>query len=77
MTKPIRWDRRTLAAKAWFVAGRTLDFRCPRCGATGVTMADQCTAALAERCPGFEALEKAHGEFEENYHVIIDGGTNG
>ena len=77
MSKSIRWDRKTLAAKAWFVAGRTLDFKCPRCSATGITMADQCRADLAERCAGFEALEKAHEEFAENYHALIDGVPNG
>jgi ribosomal protein L40E len=73
--KPVYWSRQALFARAWFVAGRTLDFTCRRCGATGVTMADKCNSDLAERCPGFEAQEKAHQDFEENYQTIIDGGV--
>lgn len=32
---------------------------CGRCGATMHTYADRCSADLAERCPGFEAVEAA------------------
>jgi hypothetical protein len=32
---------------------------CPRCHATLLNFADICTADLAERCPGFEAIENA------------------
>lgn len=60
-------------ARAWFTAGRTFDFKCPRCNATNITMADQCSAPLTDRCPGFEAMEKAHQEFEDNYRAIING----
>jgi hypothetical protein len=73
--KPVNWDHKTLHARAWFVAGRALDFSCARCGATGVTMADRCTASLPSQCPGFEVQEKAHQEFEENYQTIVDGGV--
>ena len=38
------------------LAGRVI---CNRCGATLETYADQCNADLAERCPGFEAIERA------------------
>lgn len=32
---------------------------CDHCGATLATYADQCSAYLADRCPGFEAIEAA------------------
>lgn len=38
------------------LAGKTI---CERCGATLESFADQCTADLSERCPGFEAIERA------------------
>lgn len=30
---------------------------CPRCGATFGTYGDKCSADLAERCPGFNAID--------------------
>ncbi len=36
------------------LAGRII---CARCGATYATYGDKCTADLAERCPGFEAVD--------------------
>lgn len=32
---------------------------CDRCGCTLATYDEQCEAYLAERCPGFEAIEAA------------------
>ncbi|MCP3735644.1 hypothetical protein M9979_12245 [Sphingomonas sp. RP10(2022)] len=32
---------------------------CERCGATMVTYADVCSAALDDPCPGFQAIENA------------------
>ena len=40
---------------------KTLDFDteiCTRCHATLETYSDVCTAGLAERCPGFEWIER-------------------
>jgi ribosomal protein L40E len=71
--RPIKWTRNMLERRAWFTAGRVFNFVCHRCGATSITMADQCSADLADRCPGFEATEAAHQEFEANYHAIING----
>lgn len=36
------------------LAGRII---CARCGATYRTYGDKCSADLAERCPGFEAVD--------------------
>jgi hypothetical protein len=71
MSKPIKWTEDILKARAWFAAGRAFDFKCPKCGATSITMADVCSADLADPCPGFMAIENAHHEFEDNYHKII------
>jgi hypothetical protein len=71
MSKPIKWTEDILKARAWFAAGRTFDFKCEKCGATSLTMADDCAAPLADICPGFTALENAHREFEDNYHKLI------
>jgi len=38
---------------------------CKRCSATLGTFADDCTADLAEPCPGFLAIERAKKEFRE------------
>jgi hypothetical protein len=35
---------------------------CERCGATVATYGDKCSAALDDRCPGFEAIERARAE---------------
>jgi hypothetical protein len=71
MTKPIKWTRDNLRARAWFTEGRIFSFHCPRCGAVGRKIADSCSADLDARCPGFEAIEAAHRDFEESYHEMI------
>lgn len=57
--------------RSWFAAGRLLDFKCPRCGASYVNMADDCIAALDDPCPGFQAMEKAYKEYENNRSAIV------
>jgi hypothetical protein len=47
---------RIARVKAALGDGRAI---CPRCHATLRTFADICTAALDERCPGFETVENA------------------
>lgn len=38
---------------------------CSRCGATLASYADLCSAALDERCPGFERIEQVVAETKE------------
>ncbi|MDX2265418.1 MAG: hypothetical protein NW215_10650 [Hyphomicrobiales bacterium] len=57
--------------RAWFTSGRMFGYVCPRCLATGVNMADKCSARLDDPCPGFQAIEAAHKEFAENYNAIV------
>jgi predicted RNA-binding Zn-ribbon protein involved in translation (DUF1610 family) len=54
-------------AMAWFVAGRTADFKCPRCNTDMISMDEQCSAILTDRCPGFEAMEKARADFPAHW----------
>ena len=37
---------------------------CSRCGATLATYADECSADLADPCPGFMTVEDAIAEFD-------------
>ena len=60
-------------ARAWFAAGRLLDATCERCGCRIAEMADKCTADLDDPCPGFNAVEVAHTEFEQNFKLITTG----
>ena len=56
-------EEQKLKYRAWYTAGRMFDWRCPRCGANSVTMADECSADLADPCPGFVRTEEVYGEF--------------
>lgn len=40
---------------------------CERCKATLGTFADACKADLSDTCPGFEAIEEAKGEFQQQW----------
>jgi hypothetical protein len=62
---------RRLRARAWYTAGRMMDWYCPRCGANSETMADKCSADLADPCPGFQRTEEVHKEFEQKHDALI------
>lgn len=68
-TRKQQFEKR-MAARAWYTAGRMVDWKCSRCGASSLTMADACTADLAEPCPGFVRTEEVHSEFAANYDVL-------
>lgn len=73
--REIKWDKKTLAARAWYTAGRMVDFCCSTCGANSIDMADKCSAPLDVPCPGFLGIEAVHAEFERNYHAIVNDGA--
>lgn len=66
-----RFDKKWMAARAWYTAGRMIDWKCPRCGASAVNMADDCIADLADPCPGFARTEEVHQEFEKLQPVLM------
>lgn len=59
-----------LYARAWYTAGRMYCWDCPRCGASGLTMADKCSAELDDPCPGFTETEVMHKEFATHYEAL-------
>ena len=59
-----------LAARAWYTAGRMYVWECPRCGASSLTMADKCSAALDDPCPGFTETEAIYKEFAAHYEAF-------
>lgn len=61
-----------IGARAWYTAGRMIDWSCPRCGASSLDMATRCAAPLNEPCPGFVQTEKMYEEFERNYNALLD-----
>ena len=60
-------------ARAWFVSGRLLATKCTRCGCDIVEMAEKCSAALDDPCPGFQAVEGAMAEFDTSFERITKG----
>lgn len=62
-----------MTARAWYTAGRLVDWRCPRCGCNSLTMTDGCPAKISDLCPGFERTEEVHREFEDNYETLKGG----
>jgi hypothetical protein len=55
---------RELRERAWAVVATKLAGKiiCPRCRCTFKTNNDLCTAELDDRCPGFDAIDKAYME---------------
>lgn len=62
-----------LRDRAWYTAGRLIDWTCPTCGATGLDMADKCKAPLEQPCAGFVRTEEVHAEFERNWARLTAG----
>jgi len=70
----MKWTKKTLAARAWFAAGRLFEKKCPKCGESMSEIADKCTAEIDELCPGYWAVETAYREFENNYSRLMGQG---
>lgn len=68
-TQKQQFEKR-MAARAWYTAGRMMDWKCSRCGASILTMADVCRADLEDPCPGFVRTEEVHSEFAANYDAF-------
>lgn len=64
-----------MAARAWYTAGRMMEWKCSRCGANSLTMADACTADLDQACPGLMKTEEIHSEFAANYDAFLGPST--
>lgn len=58
--------------RAWWVAGRTFNTTCNRCGCSITDMADKCRAPLDAACPGFAVLEDAGREFDANLARMVE-----
>ena len=67
------FDKKWMAARAWYTAGRTADWQCERCGATSNNMPDRCPAPLDDQCPGFVRLEEVHREFLGAWRSLVNG----
>lgn len=67
----MKYDKKKLTERAWYTAGRMVDWKCPRCGANGTTMADMCAAPIDQPCPGFARTVEVHREYEENRAAIV------
>jgi hypothetical protein len=65
-------QKENLGARAWYTAGRMMDWKCPECGATGLDMHNVCAAPLARPCPGFTRTEEVHQEFERNHDALVN-----